>query len=108
MPPQAAKEDSKCLAYWDCVWIQLVLMYQYNLAQLTTSGTSLYNRNLLAYSFLRACQEIRSLFQHFDVCGKECLPVNEELAKRASFGLQNAMQYLLRYILNDCLMVGVN
>ena len=93
----AAKGDSKRLAYWDCVQIQLVLMYQYNLAWLTKSGTSLYHRNLLAYSFLRACQEIGVLFHHFDVCGKEHLLVNEELAKWASFGLQNAMQYLLRH-----------
>ena len=93
----AAKGDSKCLAYQDCVLIQLVLMYQYNLVQLTTSGTSLYHCNLLAYSFLRACQEIGVLFQHFNVCGKECLPVNEELAKWAGLGLQNAMQYLLRH-----------
>ena len=93
----AAKGDSKCLAYWDCVRIQLVLMYQYNLVRLTTSGTNLYHCNLQAYSFLRACQEIGSLFRHFDVCGKERLPVNEELAKWANFGLQNAMQYLLRH-----------
>ena len=93
----AAKGDSKRLAYWDCVQIQFVLMYQYNLAWLTASGTSLYHHNLLAYSFLRVCQEIGVLFQHFDVCGKECLPVNEELAKRAGFGLQNTMQYLLRH-----------
>ena len=93
----AAKGDSKCLAYRDCVWIQLVLMYQYNLAWLTASGTSLYHCNLLAYSFLRACQEVLSLFRHFDVCGKERLPVNEELAKRVGFGLQNTMQYLLRH-----------
>ena len=93
----AAKGDSKHLAYQDCVWIQLVLMYQYNLAWLTASGTSLYHRNLLAYSFLRACQEIGVLFHHFDVCGKERLPVNEELAEQAGFGLQNAMQYLLRH-----------
>ena len=83
----AAKGDSKRLAYWDCVRIQLVLMYQYNLAWLTASGTSLYHRNLLAYSFLRACQEVGSLFQHFDVSGKEHLPVNEELAKLTGFGL---------------------
>ena len=93
----AAKGDSKHLAYQDCVWIQLVLMYQYNLVQLTVSGTSLYHQNLLAYSFRKACQEIGVLFRHFDVCGKECLLVNEELAKLASFGLQNAMQYLLRH-----------
>ena len=93
----ATKGDSKHLAYWDCVWIQLVLMYQYNLAWLTTSGSSLYHRNLLAYSFLRACQDIGAFFHHFDVCSKERLPVNEELAKQASFGLQNAMQYLLRH-----------
>ena len=93
----AAKGDSKHLAYRDCVQIQWVLMYQYNLVWLTTSGTSLYHCNLLAYSFLRACQEVGSLFRHFDVRGKERLPVNEELAKRASFGLQNAMQYLLRH-----------
>ena len=93
----AAKGDSKHLAYRDCVRIQLVLMYQYNLAQLTMSGTSLYHRNLLAYSFLRACQDIGVLFHHFDVCGKEHLPVNEELAKQASFRLQNTMQYLLRH-----------
>ena len=72
-------------------------MYQYNLAWLTASGTSLYHWNLLAYSFLRACQEIGVLFHHFDVCGKEHLLVNEELAKWAGFGLQNAMQYLLRH-----------
>ena len=93
----AAKGDSKCLAYQDCVRIQLVLMYQYNLAWLTTSGTSLYHQNLLAYSFLKACQEIGGLFCHFDVCCKEGLPVNEELAKQAGFGLQNTMQYLLRH-----------
>ena len=93
----AAKGDSKCLAYRDCVWIQLVLMYQYNLARLTASGTSLYHQNLLAYSFLRACQMIGVLFHHFDVCSKECLLVNEELAKWAGFGLQNAIQYLLRH-----------
>ena len=72
-------------------------MHQYNVAQLTASGTSLYHRNLLAYSFLSACQEIGALFCHFDVCGKECLPVNEELAKWASFQLQSSMQYLLRH-----------
>ena len=93
----AAKGDSKRLAYWDCVQIQLVLMYQYNLVWLTASGTSLYHRNLLAYSFLRACQDIGALFRHFDVCSKECLPVNEELAKQAGFGFQNIMQYLLRH-----------
>ena len=91
------KGDSKCLAYQDCVQIQLVLMYQYNLAWLTVSGTNLYHHNLLAYSFLRACQDIGALFLHFDVCEKECLPVNEELAKQASFRLQSAMQYLLRH-----------
>ena len=93
----SAKGDSKYLAYRDCVRIQLVLMYQYNLARLTASGTSLYHHNLLVYSFLRACQKIRVLFWHFDVCSKELLPVNEELAKQAGFGLQNAMQYLLRH-----------
>ena len=77
----AAEGESKCLAYQDCVRIQLVLMYQYNLAWLTASGTSLHHHNLLAYSFLRACQDIGALFHHFDVCGKECLPVNKELAK---------------------------
>ena len=85
------------MVYRDFVRIQLVLMYQYNVAWLTTSGTSLYHCNLLAYSFFRVCQDIGALFCHFDVCGKECLPVNEELAKRASFRLQNAMQYLLRH-----------
>ena len=93
----AAKGDSKRLAYQDCVRIQLVLMYQYNLAWLTASGTSLYHWNLLAYSFLRACQDFGALFHHFDVCSKERLPVNEELAKWAGFRLQNAMQYLLRH-----------
>ena len=93
----AAKGDSKRLAYWDCVWIQLVLMYQYNLARLTAGDTSLYHQNFLAYSFLRDCQDIGGLFLHFDVCGKEHLLVNEELAKWAGFGLQNTMQYLLRH-----------
>ena len=60
-------------------------MYQYNLAQLTVSGTSLYHRNLLAYYFLRACQDTGALFHHFDVCSKEHLPVNEELAKMGWF-----------------------
>ena len=93
----ATKGDSKRMAYQDCVWIQLVLMYQYNLMQPTASGTSLYHQNLLAYSFLRACQDVGALFHHFDVCSKERLPVNEELAKWTSFRLQNAMQYLLRH-----------
>ena len=81
----------------DCIRIQLVLNYQYNVSQLTVSVTSLYHHNLLAYSFLRAYQKIGALFCHFDVCGEDFLPVNKELAKRADFLLQSAMQYLFRH-----------
>ena len=71
---------------------------RYNWSSCTSiTWCSLYHQNLLAYSFLRACQDIGALFHHFNVCGKECQPVNEELAKQAGFRLQNAMQYLLRH-----------
>ena len=85
------------MAYQDCVRIQLLLMYQYNILWLTASSTSLYHCNLLVYSFLCAYQKIGALFHHFDVCGKECLPVNEELAQLAGFWLLSAMEYLPRH-----------